>query len=181
MPPEPNESTNDNDKLYYNVVKDNMIHQCSPAINGCIKQNGECKRGYKNLELRPCTTLDENGYPTYRRRTERDLRVVPHNRELLIDWNGHINVEYAGTTYTVLYLYKYLFKGNKKEKAKIESLNLTEEEKSDDILMYLRGRIICAMDSMWRFFHFQTYPSAKPSVKKNKRKNTGTSQQTTGR
>ena len=30
--------------------------------------------------------------------------------------------------------------------------------------MYLKGRFICAMDSMWRFFHFQTYPSAQPSI-----------------
>ena len=29
-------------------------------------------------------------------------------------WDGHANVEYSGSTYTVLYLYKYLFKGAKK-------------------------------------------------------------------
>ena len=117
-------------------------------------------------EPRPFTFLDENGYPTYRRRSQRDLKVVPHNRELLLDWNGHINVEYAGTTNTVLYLYKYLFKGNKKEKARIQALKITEEEQKDEILMYLKGRFICAMDSMWRFFHFQTYPSAQPSIMK---------------
>jgi hypothetical protein len=39
--------------------------------------------------------------------TEEDFRVVPH-------WEGHKNVEYAGTSNSVLYLYKYLFKGNRK-------------------------------------------------------------------
>jgi hypothetical protein len=170
MPPEPTEETTKEDILYFKAVKDHMIHQCSGAINGCYNKHGICKRGYGNRDVRPVTFVDENGFPTYRRRTERDLKVVPHNREILLDWNGHINVEYAGTTYTVLYLYKYLFKGNKKEKAKImqqeENPNLTEEEEKNEILMYLKGRIICSMDSMWRFFHFQTYPSAKPSVMK---------------
>ena len=158
----PNEDNNN--LAYFNAVKDNMIHQCSKAINGCLDANNICKRGYGNSEPRPFTYLDENGYPTYRRRSHQDLKVVPHNRDLLLDWNGHINVEYAGTTYTVLYLYKYLFKGNKKEKARIQALKVTEEEQKDEILMYLKGRFICAMDSMWRFFHFQTYPSAQPSI-----------------
>ena len=96
----PNEDNNN--LAYFNAVKDNMIHQCSKAINGCLDANNICKRGYGNSELRPFTFLDENGYPTYRRRSHQDLKVVPHNRDLLLDWNGHINVEYAGTTYTVL-------------------------------------------------------------------------------
>ena len=129
----PNEDNNN--LAYFNAVKDNMIHQCSKAINGCLDANNICKRGYGNSEPRPFTFLDENGYPTYRRRSHQDLKVVPHNRDLLLDWNGHINVEYAGTTYTVLYLYKYLFKGNKKEKARIQALKVTEEEQKDEILM----------------------------------------------
>jgi hypothetical protein len=43
-----------------------------------------------------------------------DLKVVPLNREILVDWDGHINVEYVRNSYTVLYIYKYLVKGNKK-------------------------------------------------------------------
>ena len=165
MPPELTELSTAEDTLYFQTVTDNMIHQCSAASNGCLK-DGVCKRGYGNVEVRPLTFLDDNGYPTYRRRAKADLKVVPHNRELLVDWNGHMNVEYAGSTYTVLYLYKYLFKGNRKEKARIAALGVTEEEQKDEILMYLRGRIICAMDSMWRFFHFQTYPGANPAVVK---------------
>ena len=90
--------------------------------------------------------------------------IVPHNRNILLDWDAHINVEFAGTSFTVLYLYKYLFKGNKKVKARLLEMNVSEEERKDEHGMYMRGRYICSMDSMWRFFSFHTYPATKPSV-----------------
>ena len=111
MPPEPNEFSSEEDKSYYCSVVGNMMHVCSNAVNGCLDANGKCKRGYSSRTIIVETTLDDNGYPVYRRRYERDFKVVPHNREILLDWDGHINIEYAGTTFTVLYLYKYLFKG----------------------------------------------------------------------
>ena len=166
MPEELTDLSSPEDQLYCKTVQDNMIHKCSDAINGCIDKNGGCRRGYKNEERRPLTTLDENGYPTYRRRTVRDLKVVPHNRQIILEWEGHMNVEYAGSSYTVLYLYKYLFKGNKKVKARILSMGLTENDLKDEILIHIRGRVICAMDSMWRFFGFHTYPVTKPSCVK---------------
>ena len=152
MPPERTELSSEEDIRYYKAVEDHMIHCCcAQAENGCLDKNGKCKRGYQNDEVRPVSILDENGYPTYRRRAKRDLKVVPHNRDLLLDWDGHINVEYAGKTYTVLYLYKYLFKGNKKMKALILAMNLSDHELANEIFMYVRGRFICAMDSMWRY------------------------------
>ena len=167
MPPELTESSSDEDRRYYKAVEDHMMHKCKLAENGCLDKNNFCKRGFSNDQVRPFTSIDENGYPTYRRRTQRDLKVVAHNRELLLDWDGHINVEYAGTTYTVLYLYKYLFKGNKKIKAQmILAMNLSDDEQANEIFMYIRGRVICAMDSMWRFFSFQTYPAPQPAVVK---------------
>jgi hypothetical protein len=70
--------------------------------------------------------------------TEEDLRVVPHNRELLLDWERHINVKYAGTSISVLYLYKYLVKGNRKIKAIFQ--DITENiSKNDEIKLYIRG------------------------------------------
>ena len=103
MPPESsgNVATMAEDNLHYERVKADMIHVCSSAENGCIDSNGNCKRGYKNRVPMEFSILDANGYPKYKRPTERDFKVVPHNRELLLDWEGHINVEYAGTSYTV--------------------------------------------------------------------------------
>ena len=154
----------EDDSEYYACVERHMTHVCSNAVNGCLDKEGNCKRGYKRREVMDTTTLDENGYPIYRRPNRADLKVVPHNREVLLDWDGHINVEYAGTSYTVLYLYKYLFKGNRKVKATFQELN--ESQKVDEFFMYLRGRYICSMESTWKFFHFQTYPATKPSVSK---------------
>ena len=53
-----------------------------------------CRRGYP-LPLMPVTTMDEHGYPHYRRRRERDRTVVPHNRKLLSYFDCHISVERA--------------------------------------------------------------------------------------
>jgi len=141
MPPEPTDHSSDEDRKYYECVLRDMVHVCSNAVNGCLDQHGNCKRGYRTRDTMECTTLDENGYPKYRRPHREDLKVVPHNREVLLDWDGHINVEYAGTSYTVLYLYKYLFKGNKKLKAFLQELD--ESQKKDEHFMYLRGRYIC--------------------------------------
>ena len=164
MPPEPNDQSSDEDRRYYNCVLRDMVHVCSNAVNGCLDQHGNCKRGYRTRDTMGQTTIDENGYPKYRRPNREDLKVVPHNREVLLDWDGHINVEYAGSSYTVLYLYKYLFKGNKKLKAFLQELD--ESQKKDEHFMYLRGRYICSMEGMWKFNGYQTYPATRPSVSK---------------
>lgn len=106
--------------------------------------------------------FDANGYPKYARPRECDLTIVPHNRQILLEWDGHSNVEYTTTTYTMIYLYKYLFKGNKKSKVYFDRV---AEEEEDEITAYLHGRITCAMSACWRFFGFNTYPPTHPSVK----------------
>ena len=70
--------------------------------------------------------------------TQKDFRVVPHNKELLLDWEGHINMEYAGTSNSVLYLYKYLFKGNRKVNAIFQEIT-DNISKNDEIKLYIRG------------------------------------------
>jgi len=57
-----------------------------------------------------------------------------------------INVEHAGTSYTVLYLYKYLFKGKKKVKATFEKVDYSN--KKDENFMYMRAKYICSMKLM---------------------------------
>ena len=59
----------------------------------------------------PGISFDEKGYPVYHRPNEADLKVVAHNKEILLDQKGHINVEFCGKTHAVMYLYNYLFKG----------------------------------------------------------------------
>jgi len=89
--------------------------------------------------------------------------VVPHNRLLLKDWNGHANVEFAGSTYTVIYLYKYLFKGS--SKVKLRLTNADDVNNNDEIKLYLRGRYLCSMDCYWRILGHETYPAPSPAVR----------------
>jgi hypothetical protein len=56
-----------------------------------------------------------------------------------------------------------LFKGNKKVQLQLN--NLDDIDKSDEINIYLRGRMLTSMDAMWRVFGYQTYPAPFPSVR----------------
>jgi len=78
-----------------------------------------------------------------------------------------LNIEFSGLTYTVLYLYKYLFKGP----SKIQLFLITPPRPGvlplhprDEIGRYIRGRRLCSMDAMWRLFGFDNYPKADPAV-----------------
>ena len=144
-------------------VEQHMIHKCSTAINGCKNSTTcKCKRGYDDTLIQSETTFDDRGFPVYKRDYDCDLDVVPHNKFLLLDWNGHANVEYAGNSQCVLYLYKYLYKGAKKVKLRLT--NVDEVSDNDEITLYLRGRFLCAMDAMWRTLGYHTYPSSSPGV-----------------
>lgn len=113
-----------------------MVHQHGAvnASNGCRNtKSGKCKYHYDDFDFTERTYF-EKGYPRYKRSkpvgsisSPKHVMVVPHNREILEAWDGHANVEYSGFTYTVLYLYKYLFKGAKKVKVRF----VDEEEAKD--------------------------------------------------
>lgn len=94
------------DPEYYALVLRYMIHHHSSGVNGCRNKNGQgCKKGFNKTEIGP-SGIDEKGYPIYRRSKEEDKMVVVHNREILIDWNGHACLEFASSTNTLMYLYK---------------------------------------------------------------------------
>ncbi len=56
-----------------------------------------------------------------------DLRVVPYNLQMMMDWYSHINIEYNGSAYCALYLYKYCFKGPKQR----ECIEMNSEQEHD--------------------------------------------------
>ena len=88
-----------------------MLHKCySVDQGGCLAKNRVCKKGFFVEGTITNTRFTEDGFPIYAKPEEDDLPVVPHNRDILLDWKGHANVEFAASTYTVLYLYSYLFK-----------------------------------------------------------------------
>lgn len=95
------------DQKYYEMVETYMIHKCSSGtVNSCLDSDGVCSKHYTTNKIQAHTTFNERGFPEYKRRTYRSLKVVPHNKRILLAWNGHANVEFAGSTLLVIYLYK---------------------------------------------------------------------------
>ena len=102
-----NDTLTEEDKLYAKKVESYMIHKCSSGSeNSCLDEDGRCSKTFTNNAIQKNTTFNERGFPQYKRSTEKCLNVVPHNRNILLAWDGHANVEFAGSTFLVLYLYK---------------------------------------------------------------------------
>ena len=122
---------------------------------------------YFPKKFQDVTLVDDNGYPTYRRRDDGrtieqkrgavDNRyVVPYNPKLLRAFHAHINVEKCNQSSAIKYLFKYISKGsdrvvigisgNKKKKS--------EEAANDEIQQYLNCRYISSCEASWRAFGF---------------------------
>ena len=160
-PPEPTEhSTADQIKLH-DIITTKMTHKCG---NYCASKRG-CKSGFDKTA--PCerTTLDERGYPRYKRGPN-DLRIVSYNAQIVLDWDGHANVCYAASAHCLFYLFGYLYKGQKKVAQRLERLEHDnhqpdENQVFDDFISY---RKISSMSAAWIALSYQTYPSPNPSV-----------------
>ena len=101
-------------RKYVELVTTKMIHHCAVAPNGCKKtHDSQCKRRYSDTADPIMYTSFKNGYPVYKRPRPEDRRVVPHNKSILIAWDGHANYEFASDFRSILYLFKYLYKGPK--------------------------------------------------------------------
>ena len=57
--------------------------------------------------------------------------VVPYNRDLLVQFNAHINVEVCNYSRSVKYLFKYVHKGSDRAITIVENNELTTD--SDEI------------------------------------------------
>jgi hypothetical protein len=103
------------------MARKHNLHNCAVAVNGCKKDvSDRCRRGYSRTETIDQTYLDPlTDRVVYRRWRQDDMKVVPYNLQMMMDWDSHINVEFSGTQHCVVYLYKYLFKGPKRRE-KIE-------------------------------------------------------------
>lgn len=101
--------------------------------------------------------FDEFGFPIYRRRkTHHTVRVrnatldnqwvVPYNRDLMVRYQSHINIEICNHGRCMKYLFKYCLKGSDRMTALLTSTtNGTEvrkEQAKDEIKMYLDGRLV---------------------------------------
>jgi hypothetical protein len=82
---------------------------------------------------------------------------------MIMNWDSYINVEYSGSAYCVLYLYKYCYKSA----ARIECIGLSSEQEHDsldEIKLFIYGRIMCSMAAVWRMYGYQDYPAPEVPV-----------------
>jgi len=101
--------SSDSDILYAKLVEKYMLHTCTSGTpNSCLNDEGECAKHFTCNILQTKTTFNERGFPEYKRSHPKSLKVVPHHKKILLHWNGHANVEFAGSTFLVIYLYKVI-------------------------------------------------------------------------
>ncbi|XP_070037708.1 uncharacterized protein [Nicotiana tomentosiformis] len=166
------------DPNYYNAVKNLMMHgPCGSARKSspCM-QNGRCTKHFPKRFV-DATTVDEEGYPVYRRRDngrtimkngiDLDNRyVVPHNRFLLLKYGTHINVEWCNQTRSIKYLFKYVNKGHDRASAAFsQSTHDNGSSTVDEINMYYDCRYISPCEAAWRIFKFPIH-HREPSVER---------------
>jgi hypothetical protein len=154
----------------YEAVSKFMLHgPCSP--DRCL-ENGRCKKYYPKSFCEQ-TVMNDDGYPEYARPdngrtilkesgaagarnvttyTNRD--VVPHCRELLVEFQCHINVEVCASIKSVKYVHKYIYKGP--DRATLQT------QGHDEVKAYLDSRYISSVEAAWHLFEFAMhleYPS----------------------
>jgi hypothetical protein len=125
------------------MVHMNNTHRCATAINRCKKDAKDlCKRGYSCSKMISETYVNQvTNRIVYRCRMKCNLKIVPYNLQMIMDWDSHINVEYSGSAYCALYLYKYCYKGA----ARKELIDLGSEQELDsldEIKLFMCSRIM---------------------------------------
>lgn len=158
----------------WKVVTTSMLHtQCNSTSTCWDSQRNRCSKGFPK-PFQEETTINEDGYPTYRRRHDAPTFekhgviytsqwVVPYNPWLSVKYQCHINVEICNTVQAVKYIHKYIFKGSDRATAVVERTGgNTEANPRDEIKKYLDSRYLGPHEACWRLFQFkmhQIYPS----------------------
>ncbi|XP_057456530.1 uncharacterized protein LOC130747576 [Lotus japonicus] len=161
------------------VVSTYMLHgPCGPGYgkSPCMA-NGKCSKFFPK-KFQETTLIDEEGYPIYKRRDsgiyveKKGIRmdnsyVVPYNPQLLMLYNGHINVEYCNKSNAIKYLFKYVSKGPDRVNVEISNHknDSTDPEVKDEIKQYYDCRYLTPCEAVWRTFGYYIHVKW-PSVKK---------------
>ncbi|XP_044005604.1 uncharacterized protein LOC122850538 [Aphidius gifuensis] len=147
----------------HSIVMKNMIH--GPCGDWCKNEKGKCSKNFPK-KFQNDTLIDENGYPSYRRRNTGAFQrqtgnstdnqyVVPHNPMLLLIFNCHINVEIVSSIKAIKYLYKYIYKGH--DAASIVVTNSTAEDNTssinyDEIVNHIETRYVSPVEACDRIY-----------------------------
>lgn len=105
------------------------------------------------------TMFDDSGFPIYKRRKTQNTVstrnavldnqwVVPYNRNLLVRYQSHINLEVCNDGRCMKYLFKYCLKGNDRATMLVKGKKSSNESENgqtiprDEIQYYLDGRYV---------------------------------------
>ncbi|XP_061351494.1 uncharacterized protein LOC133296511 [Gastrolobium bilobum] len=161
---------NDNPALH-EVVNNFMIHGPYGVANlkSTCMHGGKCTKRFPKKFL-PGTTIDEEGFPHYKRRYDGitvnkkgvhlDSRyVVPYNAKLLLKYQAHMNVEYTCQSIAIKYLFKYIHKGNDRVTATFHHspTNSQTTSSTDEIKMFYDCRYISSCEAVWRILGFEIH------------------------
>jgi hypothetical protein len=159
------------DPQAYIAVKQYMVHGPCDSINpsaSCMIDNRCSKHFPKKFYSE--ITIDEDGFAIYRRKNygrfvERngvklDNRfIVPHNIDLLVKYQAHINVEWCNHSRSIKYLFNYITKGSDHSTLILEenvhvdaSIGIQNVTNTDEVKAYLDCRYISAIEACWRIF-----------------------------
>ena len=162
----------DKDPETFEAVKKFMMHgPCGEANpkSPCMV-NHRCTK-YFPKSLCDQTTIDEKDFPIYRRRDDgRQITkegvmmnngfVVPYNKDLLVKFQAHINVEWFTRSRSIKYLFKGIHNGEDQATAVVTETGLSKT--NDEIKMYLGGRYITPLEACWRIFRFNLHYQEPP-------------------
>ena len=158
------------------AVKTYMIHgPCEAArFNSPCMKEGRCSKFFPK-KFRHKTTIDEDGYPVYKRRDTCFIplqylvlknghklgngNVVPYSPLLLMRYQAHVNTKYCNKSNSIKYLFKYVNKGLDRATMKItdKENDSTEMCIVDEIKRYYDCRYLSPCEAVWRIYGFDIY------------------------
>ena len=149
-----------------------MIHgPCGDLNPQCVCiENGKCKKDFPK-PLHQQTDFNVNGYPLYKRRgqhraelrnhTVNDSWVVPHNPQLLMKFNCHMNVEICTSVKSVNYIFKYIHKGNDAAHIEIRQNYLNH----DEVLQHLNARYVGPHQAVYRLMQYKMHDKSHTIIR----------------
>jgi hypothetical protein len=168
------------DPIGYDAVSSFMVHgPCGPLNPGSIcMSEGKCSKFYPK-DFCEQTTIMENGFTQYARPrngitvrkngVDIDNRfVVPHNVDLVVKFQAHINVEKVNHDGMHKYLFKYVTKGFDCSKVGIHSQSSSSSSSNEtinEIDNFLECRCITPHDAAWRLLQYDIHHT-DPSVER---------------
>ncbi len=152
-----NELTDDYKAKALEMVCKHNLHNCAVTVNGCKKDiSDRCRCGYSRTNTINETYVNQlTDRVLYQHRHCDDLRVVPYNLQMMMNWDSYLNVEYSGSENCVQYLNKYLFKGPA-QRERIEMYSEQQRDSHDEIKLFIYGQVVWAMGAMWHFMGIRT-------------------------